>query len=387
MSQFDLAALKQDMTDWRRDLHATPEFGFEEIRTAAFVAASLRSFGLDEVVEGVGGTGVVGTLRRGTGNRAIALRADMDALRITEQGARPYRSQNPGVMHACGHDGHTAMLLGAAKLLAATGGFDGTIRFIFQPAEEWGKGALAMLDDGLMQRFPFDEIFGLHNMPGLPIGHFETRPGPLMSAEDNFEIVLSGVGGHAARPHLGRETLVAACSLVTNLQTIVSRRLNPVDIGVVSVTELLTDGTRNALPGTARILGDARSFRPDVSAEIERQMRMIAQGIAQAFDLAVDVSYSREFVPLVNDPGLAEEAAAAARMVFAAGDVNLAGEPITASEDFARFLAHVPGCFVFVGNGENSAPLHNPTYDFNDEGLIHGARLHAAIACRRLPAD
>lgn len=202
---------------------------------------------------GVGGTGIVGTLKRGSGNRAIALRADMDALRITEQSATAYGSQNPGIMHACGHDGHTTMLLGAAKLLAAEGGFDGTVRFVFQPAEEWGKGALAMLDDGLLQRFPFDEIFGLHNMPGLPIGHFETRAGPFMSAEDNFEIVLKGIGGHAARPHSGNETLVAACALVTNLQTIVSRRLSPADISVVSVTELITDGTRNALPAASSV--------------------------------------------------------------------------------------------------------------------------------------
>src|SRR5689334_21346570 len=309
----DLDALERGMTAWRRDLHAHPEFGFEEKRTAAFVAAKLREFGLDDVAEGVGGTGVVGTLKRGSGNRAIALRADMDALRIAEQSSAPYRSGNPGIMHACGHDGHTAMLLGAAKLLAGEGGFDGTVRFIFQPAEEWGRGALAMLDDGLMQRFPFDEIFGLHNMPGLPVGHFETRVGPVMSAEDNFEIVLKGLGGHAARPHSGNETLVAACALVTNLQTIVSRRLSPTDIALVSVTELITDGTRNALPGLARILGDARSFRPEVSAAIEKQMRVIAEGTALAHNVTAEVTYSREFVPLMNDSQLVEEAFAAAR--------------------------------------------------------------------------
>ncbi|WP_214474887.1 M20 aminoacylase family protein [Mesorhizobium sp. dw_380] len=372
------------MTGWRRDLHANPEFGFEEKRTAAFVAAKLREFGLDDVTEGVGGTGVVGTLKRGSGNRAVALRADLDALRISEQSAAPYRSGNPGIMHACGHDGHTAMLLGAAKLLAEEGGFDGTVRFIFQPAEEWGRGALAMLADGLMQRFPFDEIFGLHNMPGLPIGHFETRAGPIMSAEDNFEIVLRGLGGHAARPHSGNETLVAACALVTNLQTIVSRRLSPADISVVSVTELITDGTRNALPGLARILGDARSFRPEVSAGIERQMRIIAEGTAAAYNVAAEVKYSREFVPLHNDAELVDAAFAAAKDVFEPGNIAIAREPMTASEDFARFLDHVPGCFVFLGNGEASAPLHNPAYDFNDEGLLFGANFHVAIARRRL---
>lgn len=379
----DPDALVQEMTAWRRELHAHPEFGFEERRTSAFVAAKLREFGLDEVAEGVGGTGVVATLTRGSGNRAIALRADMDALRIPEQSELPYRSRNPGVMHACGHDGHTAMLLGAAKLLAEEGGFDGTVRFVFQPAEEWGRGALAMLDDGLLERFPFEEIYGLHNAPGLPVGQFQTRSGPIMSAEDNFEIVLSGVGGHAARPHVGSETLVAACALVTSLQTIVSRRLSPAEIAVVSVTELITDGTRNALPGQARILGDARSFDPQVSADIEAQMRVIAEGIARAYNVEQSVSYTREFVPLLNQPEQTEAALEAARAVLGAGNVSVVSEPFTGSEDFARFLAHVPGCFSFLGNGA-SAPLHNPRYDFNDAGLIHGARLHAEIVRRRL---
>lgn len=382
----DLQALHAEMTAWRHDLHAHPEFGFEEKRTSAFVAAKLREFGL-QVAEGIGGTGVVGTLSCGSGNRSIALRADMDALRIAEQGQQAYRSQTPGTMHACGHDGHTAMLLGAARLLAEQGGFDGTVRFLFQPAEEWGKGALAMLDDGLMERFPFEEIYGLHNMPGLPVGHFETRAGPYMSAEDNFEIVLAGVGGHAARPQEGNEVLVAACALVTSLQTIVSRRLGPADVAVVSVTELVTDGTRNALPGLARILGDARSFRPEVSAEIERQMRTIAEGTALAYSVAAEVAYTREFVPLLNDAALVDEAFAAALSVLPGGNVKTAREPMTASEDFARFLAHVPGCFVFTGNGESSAPLHNPNYDFNDAGLLHGARYHAAIVRRRLPQN
>lgn len=380
----DLSKLSQEMTVWRRDLHANPEFGFEEKRTSAFVAAKLREFGLDDVVEGVGGTGVVGTLKRGNGNRAIALRADMDALRINEQGSAEYRSRNPGIMHACGHDGHTAMLLGAAKGLAEGGGFDGTVRFIFQPAEEWGKGALAMLADGLMERFPFEEIYGLHNMPGLPVGHFQTKAGAIMSAEDNFEIVLHGVGGHAARPHWGNEVLVAACATVMNLQTIVARRLSPTDVGVVSVTELITDGTRNALPGLARILGDARSFRPEISAKIEEEMRVIAQGTARSYNIAAEVSYTREFVPLLNDAALVDEALAAARDVSEPSHVTTAKEPMTGSEDFARFLEHVPGCFAFIGNGEASAPLHNPNFDFNDDALIHGASFFTAIVRRRL---
>ncbi|WNJ88003.1 amidohydrolase [Bosea sp. 685] len=379
----DLDDLEREMTHWRRDLHTHPEFGFEETRTAAFVASKLREFGLDEIVEGVGGTGVVGTLRRGGGNRSIALRADMDALRIPERGTHEHRSLTPGVMHACGHDGHTSMLLGAAKLLAAEGGFDGTVRFIFQPAEEWGRGALAMLDDGLLQRFPFQEIYGLHNAPGVPVGQLRSRPGPIMSAEDNFEIVLKGVGGHAARPNGGNETLVAACALVTSLQTIVSRRLSPTDVAVVSVTELLTDGTRNALPGEARILGDARSFKQKVSADIERQMRVISEGVALAYNLQHTVTYTREFVPLLNDPLLTQAVLGAAAEVLGEGNVSLMSEPFTASEDFARFLDHVPGCFAFIGNGD-SAPLHNPDYDFDDAGLTHGARTHAAIVRSRL---
>lgn len=382
----NLDALHAEMRAWRHHLHAHPEFGFEEKGTAAFVAAKLREFGL-EVAEGVGGTGVVGTLTRGSSNRAIALRADMDALRIAEHGELPYRSQNPGVMHACGHDGHTAMLLGAAKLLAEEGGFDGTVRFLFQPAEEWGRGALAMLDDGLMTRFPFDEIYGLHNMPGVPVGHFETAPGPFMSAEDNFEIVLRGLGGHAARPHHTREVLVAACALVMDLQTIVARRVSPTDIAVVSVTELITDGTRNALPGTARVLGDCRSFKPEVSAEIERQMRIIAEGVALSHQCAAEVIYTREFVPLVNDAEMTRHALAAAARVFAPEAIRAEREPVTASEDFARFLDHVPGCFVYIGNGEASMPLHNPGFDFNDAALPHGMGFHAAIVRERLAAD
>ncbi len=378
----DLTSLETAMTAWRRDLHKHPEFGFEEQRTSAFVAKMLRDFGLD-VAEGIGGTGVVGTLKRGRSNRSIALRADMDALRITEATGAEWASTTPGTMHACGHDGHTAMLLGAAKLLAEGGGFDGTIRFIFQPAEEWGRGALAMIDDGLMSRFPFDEIYGLHNLPGLPIGHVETRPGAIMSAEDIFEIELKGKGGHAARPHWGREVMVPACALVMELQTIVARRLDPADIGVVSVTELLTDGTRNTLPGYARIQGDARSFRANVSAVIEDELRRIAAGIAALHGIEATVSYSREFVPLVNDSEATSAFAEAAQTV--SDLVNATAEPMTASEDFARYLDHVPGCFAYLGNGESSALLHSPEFDFNDSALLHGARLHTAIAHRQLP--
>ena len=377
-----------ELRAWRRDFHAHPEFGFEEQRTSRLVAERLRSFGFTEVAEGVGGTGVVATLTRGSGNRSIALRADMDALRIPEAGDLPHRSRTPGVMHACGHDGHTAMLLGAARILAAEGGFDGTVRFVFQPAEEWGKGALAMLADGVMERFPFEEIYGLHNRPGLPVGTFSTRSGAIMSAEDNFEIVLRGLGGHASRPQDGREVLVGACALVVNLQTVVSRRVAPTDTAVVSVTELLTDGTRNALPGTARILGDARSFSPEVSATIEVEMRRVTEGTAAAYALACEVTYTREFVPTINHPDATEAALAAARAVLGAENVHMAKEPHTGSEDFARFLQRVPGCFAFIGNGENSKPLHNPEFDFNDEALPHGTNFFVQIIRDRLaPRD
>lgn len=375
-----------ELRAWRRDFHAHPEFGFEEHRTSRLVADRLRAFGFTEVVEGIGGTGVVATLTRGSANRSIALRADMDALRIPEASEVPYRSCNPGLMHACGHDGHTTMLLGAARVLASEGGFDGTVRFVFQPAEEWGKGALAMLADGLMERFPFDEIYGLHNLPGLPVGAFRTRAGAVMSAEDNFEIVLRGLGGHAARPQQGREALVAACALVLNLQTIVSRRVAPTDTAVVSVTELLTDGTRNALPGTARILGDARSFRPEVSAAIEAELHRIAAGTADAYGLDCEVAYTREFVPTINDAEAAAAALSAAQTVFGAGNVAEANEPHTASEDFARFLERAPGCFAFIGNGEASKPLHNPGYDFDDAALPHGVGWFVQIVRDRLPA-
>ncbi|UVK40853.1 amidohydrolase [Mesorhizobium sp. AR10] len=382
----ELSALQREMMVWRRDLHQHPEFGFEEQRTAAFVAAKLRAFGLDDVVEGVGGTGVVGTLKRGTGNRSIALRADMDALRIPEQGSVTYRSTNPSLMHACGHDGHTSMLLGAAKLLAEEGGFNGTVRFVFQPAEETGQGALAMLADGLMERFPFEEIYGIHNMPGVPVGEFRTRGGAIMSAEDLFEITLRGIGGHASQPHISNETLVAACALVTNLQTIVSRRINPTDVSVVSVTELITDGICNALPGLSRILGDARSFRPEVSANIEKQMRIIAQGIALAHNVSAEVGYTRRCLSTINDEDLTTEALAAAALVFGQDATMTANAPAPGSEDFAQFLNHVPGCYAFIGNGEDSAPLHNPTYDFNDAALMGGAGFHVAVTRRRLPA-
>ena len=381
----EMSSQDNQMRNWRRALHQVPEFGFDTKKTAAFVIEKLKSFGIDNITDGVGGTGVVATLKRGTSRKAIAIRADMDALMIEEETNLEYRSTIPGIMHACGHDGHTATLLGVAETLAKGDYFDGIIHFIFQPAEEWGKGAQAMIDDGLIQKFPFEEIWGFHNMPGIPIGSFETRSGPMMSAEDNFEIELIGVGGHVSKPQAGKETMLPACSIITELQTIVSRRIDPTDIAVLSVTELITDGSRNILPGLSRILGDARSFRTDVSKTIEKEMRAIASGIATAHGLECKITYTREFIPLINDDKLAEHAIKIGQKVFGSKRAKLADQPVTGSEDFARFLDYAPGCYVFFGNGENSAPLHNSSYDFNDDALQHGLKFLVNLASSRLP--
>lgn len=382
-----VSPLHAEMIGWRRRLHQHPEFGFEEVHTAAFVAEKLRSFGIDEVVEGIGGPGVVATLRAGEGNRAISFRADMDALRIDEAGEAPYRSQNPGVMHACGHDGHMTMLLGAAKSLAEGRDFNGVIHLVFQPAEEWGKGMLAMLDDGLLDRFPHEEAYGLHNMPGLPVGWFETRTGGFMGAEDNFEIKVRGVGGHASRPHELNDAIVAACAIVMNLQTIVSRQIDPSQLAVVSVTEILSDGTRNAIAGDVRILGDCRSFDQAVSARIEEMMRRIAAGVGAAHGCDVEVAYSREFIPVINDEAATACAVSAAKAVAASeAHVNADASPIGASEDFAQLLAHVPGNYLMIGNGDTAA-LHNASYDFNDAALPFGVEYFVALARQRLPVD
>ena len=372
--------------DWRRHLHAHPEVGFAEHATAAFVADKLASFGV-QVATGIGGTGVVGTLTRGNGGRRIGLRADMDALAITEAAPdRPHRSQTAGQMHACGHDGHTAALLGAAAALAAASDFSGTVQFIFQPAEEHGRGMRAMLEDGLLRRFPLDEVYGLHNMPGLPVGHFATRPGALMAAEDNFVITITGRGGHAARPHTVIDPILAASAAVLALQQIVARRIDPVDPAVVSVTEFLTDGTRNVIPTTAWLKGDARSYHPSTSALIEAEMRRIAEATAIAHGATATVSYSREFIPTLNAVEPTAHALRAAKGIFTAVDGGCA--PIMPSEDFAQLLGEVPGNFAFVGNGEASASLHNPAYDFNDAALPSMIAYYVALVRGRLaPAE
>lgn len=375
--------LESEMRSWRQHLHQHPEFGFEEAETARFVADKLRSFGITDIVEAVGGTGVIATLRRGSGKRTIALRADMDALRISEQTNLPHASRKPGLMHACGHDGHTAMLLGAARVLAEEGGFDGAVRFVFQPAEEWGQGMLAMMRDGLGTALPFDEIYGLHNRPGLAVGQFETTTGPYMAAEDNFEIKVHGSGGHASRPHQCRDALLAACAIVVELQTIVARTTDPAELAVVSVTELHSDGTRNAIAGFARIEGDCRNFNPAVSEAIETAMRRIARAVGEAHGCSVEVDYSRVFVPLINDPAATQHALAAARAVFGEAAVNGQAARMGGAEDFARALTLAPGNFANIGNG-NSAVCHSPHYDFNDAALSHGVRYFVELTRQRL---
>ncbi len=375
------AALRDEMIGLRHDLHRHPEFGFEESRTSKLVAGSLCAFGL-EVHTGIGKTGVVGVLRKGRSNRAIGLRADMDCLRIQEQNTFEHRSVNDGHMHACGHDGHTAMLLGAAKHLAESGRFDGTVFFIFQPAEEHGAGARAMIDEGLFERFSMEAVYAVHNMPGIPAGKFAARPGPIMSSEDNFEIVIHGKGVHASMPHQGVDPIVVGAEIVTALQSIVSRSVNPVDVAVVSVTEFITDGTRNVLPATATLRGDVRSFTHEVQAAVERTMRRLVEGICAAHGATFDFGYTHDFVPTINTE--AETGAAVAAACRALGEENVITDicPATTSEDFARMLQVKPGCYALIGNGgvgPGGCGLHSARYDFNDEILPVGAAFWVSL--------
>jgi len=384
----DIGLLEREMRAWRHHLHAHPEIGFEEHATARFIATTLAAFGL-EVQCGVAGTGVVGTLCAGGRSRAIGLRADMDALNICEAATRPHASLNAGKMHACGHDGHTAMLLGAAKMLAQVPGFDGIVHFIFQPAEESGRGARAMLDDGLLERFPMKEIYGVHNMPGIPFGRFATRPGGIMASEDNFVARIEGRGGHAARPHMAIDPIVIGSEIVLAFQTVVARKLDPIDQGVVSVTEFITDGARNVLPGNVILRGDTRSYSPAVQALIEERMRAIVIGICAAHGAAPAFEYTHEFKPTVNWPENVRAAAAAATQVVGAANVDDACPPLLASEDFGAFLEVMPGNYMLIGSGlageVGGTPLHNPSYDFNDRLLTLGAEYFVALARTRLP--
>ena len=373
-----------DLQTIRQAFHREPELGFQEVRTKAKVAELLRSYGLEVHV----GAGVVGVLRAGTGNRAIGLRADMDALPILETSTHDYLSQTPGVMHACGHDGHMTMLLGAAQILAADPGFSGTVVFIFQPNEEHGLGAQAMLEEGLLDRFPIEEVYAIHNLPGAPVGQVSTRTGLICSSESLFEITITGQGGHASMPQAGRDAITIGAEIVQALQTIVARKLAPGAGAVVSVTEFLTNGQRNVLPGHATLKGDARARSPEDRDQIEAFMRQIAAGIAAAHGVEVAVDFRTEFIETINAP---EPAQAVVRAAQAQGLETIPDRtPMSFSEDFAHFTAAVPGCFLLLGNGEDGPhgqPLHSSDYDFNDALLPIGASLWTALVRDRLPAN
>lgn len=357
----------QKLTEIRRDIHAHPELAFAEHRTAELVARHLEGLGI-EVHRGIGQTGVVGVVRGGKGLRAIGLRADMDALPMQERNEFAHKSRHQGCMHACGHDGHTTMLLGAAEALAAARDFDGTVYLIFQPAEEGEGGGRAMIEDGLFERFPMEAVFGMHNWPGMPAGHFAVHAGPVMASADRFDIEIVGHGAHAAMPHLGKDPLTAGAALVQALQTIVSRTLDPIDAAVVSVTGFQAGEAYNVIPDRAQLFGTVRAFSEDVQDHVERHLARICEGIAAAFGVRVDFSYRCGYPPTINSAAEAALCAEVARTVAGAEAVRTDMRPSMGAEDFAYFLQHKPGAYVWIGNGpgEGGCTLHNPNYDFND---------------------
>ncbi|MCB1340447.1 MAG: amidohydrolase [Pseudooceanicola sp.] len=378
-----LAEMLPEITAWRRDFHANPEILYEVHRTAAKVAERLRDFGCDEVVEGVGRTGVVGLIRGRPGARTIGLRADMDALPINEATGADHASTNPGRMHACGHDGHTAMLLGAAQYLAETRNFNGTVVLIFQPAEEGGNGAKAMLEDGLVDRFGIDEVYAIHNRPGLPVGQFAIRPGPQLAAADEFAIEVIGVGGHAAEPNLAVDPLVIACQIVVALQTIVSRNADPVLQTVVSVTSVETSSkVFNVIPASVSMRGTVRTHSPEMRALAERRIAEIAAATAQALGGQAETTYTHGVPVTINTPENTAFAIEAARTV---ADGCQESPLVMGGEDFSFMLQVRPGAMIYVGNGD-SAGLHHPAYDFNDETIPAGASWFVEMVERRLAA-
>ena len=380
-----LADLQGEIAAWRRDIHANPELGFEVHRTSALVADKLKEFGVDEVVTGVGGTGVIGIIRgkSQSSGKVIGLRGDMDALPILEAGDPDYRSQTEGVMHACGHDGHTAMLMGAAKYLSETRNFDGTVVVIFQPAEELGSGAKAMVDDGLMDRFAINEVYGLHNMPGLPVGQFAIRPGPLMAATDEFFIDIEGKGSHAAAPHEGIDPTVIASHVVLALQSIISRNLDPVLQGVLSVTAFETSSKAfNVIPQSVALRGTVRTHSPAMQDMIERRLSEVAKGTAATFGGSAEVRYLRHVPITINAD---EPAAFAAEVAMSVAGGCSEAPLIMGGEDFSYMLMERPGAFIFLGNGD-SAGLHHPEYNFDDEAIPAGCSWFAELVERRLPA-
>lgn len=380
--------LIQQMQHWRRHLHQYPELAFDVQQTAQYIATRLRDFGL-EVHEGIGQTGIVAVLRKGQNpeRKHIALRADMDALPIDELNTFEHRSCHDSKMHACGHDGHSAMLLGAAKYLTEFGEFEGTVYFIFQPNEENGLGAQAMIDDGLFERFPATECYGMHNLPGLEAGRLAMRSGAIMASESLFEIRIQGQGGHASSPHMCIDPVIVAAQIVLSLQTIVSRTIDPLETAVVSVTELTTDGARNVIPSHVTIKGDCRTFSDEQTDLVEQRIRQISQTLGDTYGAHCEVDFSREFYVAFNAEAETKAAEKAALTVNDASEVLLNCPPKSFSEDFACMQKVVSGCYIFIGNGtdsEGGCMLHNPNYDFNDQILEVGARYWCVLAQQQL---
>jgi hippurate hydrolase len=370
-----VADLHPEITAWRRDIHQHPELLYDVHRTSAFVAARLREFGCDEIVTGLGKTGVVGVIKgkktAANGDiKVIGLRADMDALPIEEATDLPYASKSKGVMHACGHDGHTAMLLGAARYLAETRNFAGTAVVIFQPAEEGGAGAAAMIKDGLMERFGIEQVYGMHNGPGIPLGAFAIRPGPIMAATDAVDISIEGYGGHASRPHKCIDSVLVGSQLVTALQQIVARSVDPLESAVISICEFHAGTARNVIPQTAELRGTIRTLTPDVRELVEKRVREVVAGIAQITGAKIDLKYERGYPVTANHPAQTELATRIAREVAGEGNVHET-PPLMGAEDFSYMLEARPGAFIFCGNGD-SAGLHHPAYNFNDEAILYG---------------
>lgn len=379
----DIQAMQAELAAWRKDIHAHPELGFEENRTADFVAQKLQSWGV-QVHRGIGKTGLVGVLRQGNQPRAIGLRADMDALPIVEQNTFDHCSVHQGAMHACGHDGHTVMLLAAAKYLAQTRNFQGQVNFIFQPAEEGLGGAKAMLEDGLFEQFPCDRIYAMHNGPGLPVGKFAAVPGVRTAAGAFFDIDIQGKGGHGAFPHLTIDPIPIAAQVIGALQTLVSRATSPNESVVLSITMMHAGDAYNVIPDSARLSGTVRTFCLRKMHEIEQQVRDLAQSTAAGFGASASLDFQIPFHPVINDEATTAFAGDVCASIAGEGNVHRAGAPGTGSEDFSFMAEQVPGCYLIIGNGEHSSALHNPGYDFNDDALVYGGSFFARVAEREL---
>ena len=378
--------LHNQLVEWRHDLHMHPQISFEEEYASNKVATLLKDFGV-EVHQGIAKTGVVGVLKKGSSNKSIGIRADMDALPIHEINTFSYKSKIENRMHACGHDGHTTMLLGAAKYLVEQGNFDGTVYFIFQPDEENTLGAKTMIDEGLFTNFSIDEVYGMHNIPGMELGTFGTRKGGITTSENLFEILIKGKGGHAALPHMSKDTITIGSQIILALQTIVSRKLDPVAAGVVSVTEFITDGKKNVLPGNGLIKGDARAFSQDTNTMIEKNMRQLVEGICNSFGVSAEVKYETTCPITFNQPKQSDAATKAAITLLGEDKCNGDIDPRPFSEDFSIMSENTPGCFVLMGNGTSGSygrPLHSADYDFNDDLLVKGSSYWVELAEQQL---